>query len=73
MFLFLVQELCRRIENNFRPVSSFNSETGFLFKMQAIQTGWVHPNINLENPDKGVVSFSWFLLTIICTQATPLE
>ncbi|GLT94409.1 hypothetical protein SLE2022_121500 [Rubroshorea leprosula] len=23
--------------------------------VQAIRTGWVHPNINLENPDKGVL------------------
>ncbi|KHN49076.1 3-oxoacyl-[acyl-carrier-protein] synthase II, chloroplastic [Glycine soja] len=22
--------------------------------IQAIKTGWVHPNINLENPDEGV-------------------
>ncbi|KAG4141504.1 hypothetical protein ERO13_D06G078350v2 [Gossypium hirsutum] len=22
--------------------------------IQAIRTGWVHPNINLENPDEGV-------------------
>ncbi|KAL0338858.1 UNVERIFIED_CONTAM: 3-oxoacyl-[acyl-carrier-protein] synthase II, chloroplastic [Sesamum angustifolium] len=26
--------------------------------VQAIRTGWIHPNINLENPDDGVV---WFL------------
>lgn len=26
-----------------------------LTTLQAIKTGWVHPNINLENPDKGVV------------------
>ena len=23
--------------------------------VQAIRTGWIHPNVNLENPDKGVV------------------
>lgn len=22
--------------------------------VKAIQTGWIHPNINLENPDKGM-------------------
>jgi len=27
----------------------------YLSWMQAIRTGWVHPNINLENPDTGVV------------------
>lgn len=27
----------------------------FCFFVQAIRTGWVHPNINLENPDDGVV------------------
>lgn len=25
--------------------------------VKAIQTGWLHPNINLENPDKGMVGF----------------
>ncbi|KAJ9548113.1 hypothetical protein OSB04_020656 [Centaurea solstitialis] len=39
--------------------------------IQAIQTGWIHPNVNLENPDKDVVwilsyvffvhVFSWYL------------
>lgn len=27
----------------------------FCCYLQAIRTGWVHPNINLENPDSGVV------------------
>jgi hypothetical protein len=26
------------------------------FSFQAIRTGWVHPNLNLENPEKTVVS-----------------
>jgi hypothetical protein len=26
------------------------------FSLQAIRTGWVHPNLNLENPEKTVVS-----------------
>jgi hypothetical protein len=25
--------------------------------MQAIRTGWIHPNINLDNPEKNVVIF----------------
>ncbi|KAG0471446.1 hypothetical protein HPP92_015992 [Vanilla planifolia] len=25
--------------------------------IQAIQTGWIHPNVNLENPDKNVYQF----------------
>ena len=25
--------------------------------LQAIRTGWVHPNINLDNPEKNVVFF----------------
>lgn len=29
-----------------------------MFCHQAIRTGWVHPNINLENPDEGVVCCS---------------
>lgn len=33
-------------------VSSCESLLVFL---QAIRTGWIHPNINLENPDEGVV------------------
>lgn len=28
----------------------------FSASLQAIRTGWVHPNINLEDPDEGVVS-----------------
>ncbi|CAN4084681.1 unnamed protein product [Withania somnifera] len=31
--------------------------------IQAIRTGWVHPNINLENPDEGVVRI--YLLCIV--------
>ena len=27
----------------------------FCYPVQAIRTGWVHPNIILENPDQGVV------------------
>lgn len=33
------------------------SKLGFPFQLQAIQTGWVHPNVNLENPDEGMVCF----------------
>ena len=40
--------------------------------MQAIRTGWVHPNINLENPEKGMVCyFFWlsiFSLSYDCAQ-----
>ncbi|KAA8523356.1 hypothetical protein F0562_009779 [Nyssa sinensis] len=32
--------------------------------VQAIRTGWVHPNINLERPDEGVVNF--FFNVISC-------
>lgn len=27
----------------------------YTYSLQAIRTGWVHPNINLENPDDSVV------------------
>jgi hypothetical protein len=37
--------------------TSFSSvlDVVFCYFVQAIRTGWVHPNINLENPDQGVV------------------
>ncbi|KAG5596173.1 hypothetical protein H5410_037405 [Solanum commersonii] len=33
---------------------AFHSVERMNWTSQAIRTGWVHPNINLENPDEGV-------------------
>lgn len=42
--------------------------------MQAIRTGWIHPNINLDNPEKNVVIFLdrqvFFLLNDFCNTFT---
>ncbi|CAN4087007.1 unnamed protein product [Withania somnifera] len=51
-------------ENSEFKINSTKSMTGHLLgaagsveaiaTVKAIQTGWIHPNINLENPDKGL-------------------
>lgn len=38
-------------------------ELEFVF-LQAIRTGWIHPNINLEDPDDGVVCSKLFPISI---------
>lgn len=35
--------------------------------VQATRTGWVYPNVNLENPEAGVVSSLVFLFTVTNT------
>jgi hypothetical protein len=52
--------MCFAICFNVKPAPHGNI---LLCSLQAIRTGWVHPNLNLENPEDTVVSS---LACVVC-------
>ncbi|KAH9713747.1 Beta-ketoacyl-(acyl-carrier-protein) synthase I [Citrus sinensis] len=49
-----IKSLIGHLTWSFRCSGSCCHNQGFSSFLQAIQTGWIHPNLNLENPDKHV-------------------